>query len=151
MPEITPESTVTIELSDEGLLPTKEFTDFLIAFRTLYSITREYVRDADPRQLIKQPDEYVEQLRDICSQRTFEEMRGAFGDVNLGDYELQIVKLQKNSATIIVLLGVVSAVTGAAILSGGEVDMKILGAHIKFKLPPLADGLGKMKNLFKRA
>lgn len=65
--------------------------------------------------------------------------------VELGCAEPVIVRIKKESPLEIVITGSVLCLVAAAVISGGEVDLKVA----KFKLNPIGDGLRKIIDLFK--
>ncbi len=59
--------------------------------------------------------------------------------------DLEIERMSKNSPLEIWFYGVSSALSLAVILSGGEIDLK----NMKFKLPPIGDGIKSLRESLK--
>ncbi|MEQ6166163.1 hypothetical protein AAOE16_03120 [Ekhidna sp. MALMAid0563] len=68
----------------------------------------------------------------------------------MSNYSFSVTKISYSSPFVVDLLGVgVFLSMMAIILGGGKMDVKILGQKIKLELPSLADGIKKMKDLWK--
>jgi len=65
---------------------------------------------------------------------------------NLGGRDIHVVSITSESPTKIVILGLISLITIAAIVSGGSIHLGFTG--VEAELAPLGEGLQTLKNLF---
>ena len=68
---------------------------------------------------------------------------------DLGKDELYIKQITEGKSYEVVFVGIAVILTIAVILGGGKIDISALGFKIKAELPALAEGISKLKSLFK--
>lgn len=70
---------------------------------------------------------------------------------DLGDNEIFISRITKQSPLVVTLVGTGVFLAAAVVISGGKVDTRILGAKVKIEINALGDGLEKLQKVFERA
>ena len=127
-------------------LTAKDLGEYLYYLRVLYGIAIHLFPEADPHTVLVERERVHANVQEYLEKNGIDAvMRDSYAS-DLGDFELVISKLRKESPFEIILAGSLVALVVAAIISGGEVDFKVA----KFKLKPIGDGLGKLKRLFKK-
>ena len=148
-----PQETLTsFEFEERESLSSKELSEYLHYLRMLYGALLElFPEEENIDNIISNWEIYEIEISKICEEFSPDEIEAKFYERDLEENELLIAKIQKESPVTIVFLGVICIVTIAAVISGGELNAKGLGLEVSFKLPPIGEGLKKLKELFKRA
>lgn len=132
-----------IVFAEEGEIPWGELAEFMHLFRAWYLLAVDRLgADVSPEFAAQNADELARSIRG-------EEPESVISEVLRRDYhqnDLLIVRARKESPLIIWALGILTAATFAAILSGGEVDI----SKGRFKLNPLGDGIKKLRSALRR-
>jgi hypothetical protein len=131
--------TLLFEDTDQPL-SSREFISFLRLFRVIYAGSLEVVGNASPEQVLLARKRYTDLIQNKLH-GPFVSREAELFQKDLGGEELQFVRITKSSPLEIGCVCVVSALTLAVILSGGEVDLK----GLKFKLRPLGVGIKSLR------
>jgi len=129
--------TVHFENSDEPL-SSWELGQFLALFRATYC--QSLAIKATPDEILRDSVKYME----IFGQGIPDDASKFMAGLVSTDYEadeLRIDRIVKTSPLEIAFIGALSALTLAAIFSGGKVDLK----NLKFTLPPLGVGIRNLR------
>lgn len=147
---------ITVEDYPKGLSAT-ELAFFLLYFRDVYHVVEQCdnrkldpLRHADAERLFSNVKQIWE---DISPEGAFRALRPNrhprhmiepywMPEANIKE-SLRIEKISKNSPLELTLCGISTALTVAVIISGGNIE--ISGKKIKCTLPPLGEGIGKLR------
>ena len=128
-----------IVADSEAPLSSRDFAHFLYLFRAAYA--RCLKLDLPAEQLL--PD--IAWLRDTFSSSlshySSPRQVAALFNADLEEDELEFPTISKASPLEFVCYGIVPALTAAAILSGGKIDLKFM----KITLPPLGVGIRSLR------
>lgn len=148
-------SLVSLNFEEQEELTSKELSEFLYRFRLVYGasirVAGRGISD-DMETLLANRHHLRARVRhELASRDTAEQYKDFYLD-NLGNDELVIEKLRKESPFMMIFAGVFAAVALAAILSGGRGKAKegAEGFEFEFDLPPIADGLRKLREVFRQ-
>ena len=129
-------------------LKMNEFSNFLYYFRVTYAIACEFLgefKELKPEQLLGDTSEIEKKFREYLLNFSQPYARTKYFLGDMGDAELLITRISKDSPIMIWIVGLVTALVMAVIIAGGEVDLRSL----KFKLNPLGEGLTKLREAFR--
>lgn len=131
--------------TEQGPILIKEFADFLSLFRTAYAATVEALVASGELGSMNQLDsvdravqvtsEYLSKLSDTDV--------ASFSTRSMEVVEPFIVTLRRENPIELILGGIMICLVVATILSGGKLEITLEG--IKIELPPLGDGIKKLK------
>ena len=143
----TPEfSPITLFFDErEPQLGTKELSAYLYYFRCVYAIAHELSKSMTLEFILENRQEYLLRFQAYVANTPSHLLLNKLHSTDLGPLEPMIVKMKKESPLEIVITGSIVALVAAAIISGGEVDLKVA----TFKLKPIGDGLKKLRDLFR--
>lgn len=145
-------SGISLNFEEQDKLTSKELSEYLYRFRLVYGtsvhVTGKNIGDMETL-LANSHHLEVRVRHELASRSTEEQYRDFYLD-DLGDEELVVEKLSKESPFMIIFAGVFAAVALAAILSGGKGKAKASaeGFEFEFDLPPIAEGLRKLRDVF---
>ena len=129
--------------TEKGDVRWGELTEFMHLFRGWYLFAAErFGADVSPESLVQN----LEEVLDVVDEEELEEVFFRLDREDVHEKDLQITRINKESPLIIWALGILTAATFAAILSGGEVDI----SRGRFKLKPLGEGIKKLRSAFRR-
>ena len=130
--------------ASDAPLDSFEFISFLHLFRAAYARSLEVAGQDAPDEIVKQKQHYAELFGKEFNSPGISQNATKVSErfySNLGTSELNFVRINKSSPLEIGCICVVSALTLAVIVSGGEVDIK----GLKFKLRPLGVGIKNLR------
>ena len=135
--------TLIFEGTDEPL-DSLEFVSFLHLFRVAYVHSLDVVSTHTSAEVVEHKplfiDDFSKGFRVPDASKNGRKIFELF-HTDLGAQELRFVTINKSSPLEISCVGVVSALTLAVILSGGEVEL----GDFKFKLRPLGAGIKSLR------
>lgn len=125
----------------------RDLAEFLTLFRTAYAIGT-YFRHLSFQELIDQQDRLRGQLTEVLQSGSRRDLEHEFFNQPLGDDELQIIEIKKESPLEIFVGGSLLLLTFGVILSGGEISYE--NGKLRCKLPPLGQGIKRLRTAFGR-
>lgn len=136
----------SFEEGDE--LNLREIVDYLFYLRVIYFFGMELFGHDPVEVMVENQDYFINKFKRVIA--TIEP--GEEYDIYSKqiDFEPVIKKIHYGSPLEIFIYGLVSALTIAAILSGGKVNLKAPGFAAEFKLKPIGEGLIKLSEFFKK-
>ena len=137
---------VTIETDGKGI-DVRLLNDFLYHFRAAYAAGVLNAQQFDSYPPRTSYDGLSSWLQSIVNGGDWKAIsRLAYVDLREGN--LEIVDIRRENPLIIVFYAIPVALTIAAIISGGEVEVG--PRKFKVKLPPLGTGIASLRQAFKR-
>ncbi len=130
--------------SEEGLT-SKDLSGYLYYFRCIYAIIQSQSSNISAEWILSNKVEFLRNIETHIKKHGGSNFIHQAHSVDLGRAELKIDRIKKESPLEIVIVGSVVCLVAAAIISGGEVDLKVA----KFKLNPIGDGLKIIRDLFR--
>ena len=136
---------IEIEIKgEEGLLKANQLANFLYYFRAAYFVAVDRFGNVPVDQLrgheLYFRSEMQKAIAESLNRRKVWEL--CFAD--LGDNELLVNAISRNSPYKILSMGLITALVLAVIVSGGEVDLY----NGKFVLNPLGEGIAALRDAF---
>lgn len=126
-------------------LTTKDLSGYFYYFRALYAVIAADSPYLSVDWILDNKSDFIQKVRkrikDDGGARVLREAHSK----DMGSSEPKILTMKKESPLEIVIVGSVVCMVAAAVISGGEVDLKVA----KFKLNPIGDGLKKIRDLFR--
>ncbi len=120
----------------------KILSDYLYYISALNALLYQH---SDDISIEDSANDVLQRISKYARETTSKEMY----ELELNELDLQVEGATKNSPFVIIFTGTVLLLAVAIIISGGKIDGKIVGVgEISVNLPPIADGLKKLKELF---
>lgn len=127
----------------DGSIDTWELNRFLYLLRVAYVVMVE--KEREDKALSWEEFRWSAAGRTEFSHRSYSGLILArIYDTDLGEEELRIEKISKQSPLEISFTAIVACLAAAVVLSGGKADLK----NLKFEVPPLGDGIRKLREAF---
>ena len=114
-----------------------ELSNFFYYLRVTYAIAYEFLSNFEEERILRDPKLIEGKFREHLLGYRTQYTRSKYFLGDLGEVELLITKIRKESPFEIWVMGQITALVLAVIIAGGTVDLK----NMKFTLNPLGDGL----------
>ena len=140
----------------EKVLKVSELSEFLYNLKVFYSVAFEGFKEkidagGDPEKVVNVAKTIVRRLK---TREYFLYLYGYrkynFFRKNLKDKDVFIAKIYKKSPLTIWFIGVSTILVATFIISGGEIEIGTLPPKIRIRMPSIAEGLKKIKEVFKK-
>lgn len=131
--------------TEQGPILIKEFADFLGLFRTAYAATVEALVTTGELGSLNQFDsvDHAVQVTSEYLSKLSDTDIASFSTRSLEVVEPVIVTVRRENPIELILGGIMICLAAATILSGGKLEITREG--IKVELPPLGDGIKRLK------
>jgi hypothetical protein len=139
---VRPSIEVTVADS-ESPLNAREYAHFLYLFRAAYVRCLDF--DVGPEQLQTEHAPFRDRFSGTFNPNVAALQVATLFTTDLEADELEFPRISKSSPLDFICYGIVPALIGAAILSGGKVDLKFM----KVTLPPLGVGIRSLREAFR--
>ena len=127
------------------LISAKTLSEYLYYVCALNALLLQHSDDLSIEAFRDNSNDALKKVIEYANATTAEELY----ELEFEEFELQVEGATKNSPFEIIFTGAFLVLVAAAVISGGEIDAEIPGGKFRAKLPPIAYGLEKLKNLFK--
>lgn len=131
-----------------------ELVNYLTYLRSIYAYVQK-----KPELIVD--DTEINRLNNLANFKSYEDkfINSGFSEnsskryykKDLGEKDVFISTITKQSPLAIALVGLGGALITAIILSGGKLDLKAFGVRLKFKLNSLGDGISKIQDVIDRS
>lgn len=135
---------ITIAESDR-VMSLQEFATYLRLFRAAYAVGTHF-RNLSLREMLNEQETLVTSVRDVFSRGSLADPEHKFFNHPLGEDEIQLIEIKKESPMEILVGGSLVLLTFGVIISGGEIAFQ--NGKLRCKLPPLAVGIQKLRAVF---
>jgi len=140
----------------EKVLKVSELSEFLYNLKVFYSVAFE--KFGEKFDVEEHPERIVNIANDIAQRLKtgkyfhflYRYRKDDFFRKNLGDKDVFIAKIYKESPLTIWFIGVSTILVAAFIISGGEIEISTVPPKIRIRMPSIAEGLEKIKDVFKK-
>ena len=139
-----------LSFPDRGGIDAADIAHFLFLFRGAYAAALPLGRNRSLKRASTDLDHLEIQLRSNLSKLAVSTIDGLFSRT-LGDRAPIPERITHESPLVIVISGVLVALTLAVILSGGTVKFDFKLAKIEAVLPPIGDGIKKLRRALSKA
>ncbi|MFX0201284.1 MAG: hypothetical protein ACFFCW_34635 [Candidatus Hodarchaeota archaeon] len=138
---------VEVVFTAQDSIRVDELANFLYHVKALYSYlyrtVPEHFEHVDPQAV-----ETIIQMGEFEQLRKYQ--RGNLFNRDLGQHDLYVDLIEKRSPLTIFFICIGSLLATALVVSGGELDLSIAPPRIRIIMPPIGDGLAKIKAFFRR-
>jgi hypothetical protein len=141
---------LTLSFKDLKQIEIAELGHFLFLFRGAYAAALPIVRSDTVRRILADSDSFQSRLVSTLHKLDVTAVDKLFSK-NLGKNASFTRSIVHRNPLEIILAGVASALVLAVILSGGRINIDLKSGKIEADLPPIADGIQKLREVLTKA